>query len=219
MPPLKHLIAGYAAVLSLLMLTGCDSQQPARTGFLADAPLAAMAGDPDALAFTAPAERLRGYRAVWVEPVAFRPGPAAPAEPQAAVLDDLRATYREELSAAFAARNYRVLDSAPADPAQVLHVRAAITGFERANVGLNALTTLVVGPVTAGGAASESEVRDAATGQRLAALATHSNATPFLGGPHNYYRAHGHARAALARHAQDLAAQLPRRPQNWADTR
>ncbi|NKC31944.1 DUF3313 family protein [Falsiroseomonas selenitidurans] len=205
-----------ATLAALLLLAACAGQQTTATGFLAAPPPAAEDGSR---AFTAVPDRLRGYRSVWVEEVAFSPGAGAPEAPDAAELAALRASYRAALREAFAARNYLLLDAAPANPAESLRVRAAITGYERANVRLNLATTLLIGPVTGGGAASEAEVVDATTGERLAALSTHGNATPWLGGPLNYYRAHGHARAALARHAAALAAQLPRRPQNWADAR
>jgi hypothetical protein len=201
-----------AALLAATALSACAGQQTTRTGFLADAvPTAALvadAADPATLGFAAPAARLAGYAAVIVEPVAFRPGPAAPAEPDPAVVRGLSDIYAGALAASFRERGYAAVE---APSGRTLRVRAAITGYERANVALNVLTTLVIAPVTAGGASSEAEVLDAETGERLAALATHSNGTPFLGGPHNYYLEHGHARAALQRHAAALAGRLPDR--------
>ena len=200
----------------VLLIPACAAQQTTATGFLSPgAPLAAAAEDPASLTYAAPAPQLRGFRAVIIEDIAYRPGPAAPAQADAAVLADLRGAYRQSLAEAFAARGYRLV-SAPLPEGKTLRLRAAITGYERANVALNIATTLIAAPVTAGGAASESEILDAASGERLVAQATHSNGSPFLGGPHNYYREHGHARAALDRHARELAARLPMAAINWA---
>jgi len=217
MPSPRKLTRGLAALVLAASLAACAGQQTTRTGFLDPAGPALAADREGALTFTAAPAVLARYEAVFIEPVVFRAGPATPAAPDPAVERDLAEAYRTTLAEAFAARHYRVLDALPAAPVRTLRVRAAITGHERANVALNLATTLLLAPVTAGGAASEAEVVDAATGERLVALATHSNGTPFLGGPHNYFRQHGHARAALARHARDLAERLPRRPMNWAD--
>jgi hypothetical protein len=196
-----------ALLLAALTLAACSAQETTRTGFLGPADLLA---EGDSLAFSAAPGQLAGYRSALIEIVDFRPGPAAAAvEP--AVIEGLRTAYREALEAAFAERGYAPAMPAEATQPGTLRVRAAVTGFERANVPLNVLTSLVIAPVTAGGAASEAEVLDGPTGSRLVALATHSNATPFLGGPHNYYVEHGHARAALVRHAGALAARLPAR--------
>lgn len=204
-----------AAILAFASLAGCAEQQTTRTGFLdAPTPVTAspLATDPEdakALSYAADAERLSGYRRFTIEPVAFRRGPAVPERPDPAVVDALAVAYRAALVEALVARGY-----APATPtgdeAGTLRVRAAITGFERANPALNALTALAVFvPVTAGGAASEAEIVDARTGERLAALAAHDNGTPLLGGPQNYVLEHGHARAALRRQARALVAKLP----------
>lgn len=83
-------------------------------------------------------------------------------------------------------------------------MRAAITDFKGANVWLNALALPVIGPVTAGGASTEAEVVDSITGEPLVVLAIHSNGTPFLGGPQNYWAQYGHARSAVSRHAKKL---------------
>lgn len=203
-------------VLGAAILPGCAAQQTTSTGFLPHAPtLTATADDPAARIFVAEPAALRGFRAVMIEEVAFRPGPAVPPVIDAAVVDELRASFRQSLSAELAARGYRLVAS-PDPEGRTLRVRAAVTGYERANVALNLATTVLGAPVTAGGAASEAEVLDANTGARLVAQATHTNGTPFLGGPHNYYREHGHARAALDRHARDLAARLPEASVNWA---
>jgi len=210
-PATIHLVA----LLTAASLAGCAGQQTTRTGFLeapagaTAAPLEADPQDAKARSYAAPAERLVGYRQFSIEPVAFRRGPAVPERPEPAVVDALAVGYRAALAEALVARGYA--PAAPgSDEAGTLRVRAAITGFERVNPALNALTALAVFvPVTAGGAASEAEILDARTGERLAALAAHDNGNPLLGGPHNYVLEHGHARAALRRQARALVAKLP----------
>lgn len=197
-----------AALLAALLpaLAACAAQTTTRTGFLAHndaAPLAADPADADRLVARAAPERLAGYSGYLIDDIAFRPGPHAPGVADAEVLADLRAAYRDALDTAFARHFGRAAAPGPG----VLRVRAAITGYERANVAANVVTSaLLIVPVTAGGAASEAEVVDSVTGERLAALATHTNGTPLLGGPVGYFTRHGHARRALARQADELAA-------------
>jgi len=199
-----------AVAAALLITAACASQQTTQTGFLNEAAIAAQPlridpNAPDRLAVAASADQVARYHSVLIEDVAFRPGPKIPDRIDPAVLADLRTSYRAALAEAFGQRFQIVATSGPG----VLRVRAAITGYERANVALNVAMLALVGPVTAGGAASESEALDSVTGERIAALATHDNGTPLMGGPVGYYTQHGHARRALARHATELAALLP----------
>jgi hypothetical protein len=125
----------------LLLVPACAAQQTTATGFIAPTtPLVAAAEDPATRAYVAPAQRLAGYRAVMIEEIAFRPGPAAPANQDGAVLDDLRQAYRAALSEAFSARGYQLV-AAPLAEGRTMRLRAAITGYERANVALNVATT------------------------------------------------------------------------------
>ena len=194
------------ALLSLLLLGACANQQTTNTGFIqaqAGKPVALVADteEADRKIFTAPPAVLAGYHSFILEEVALRPGPQMPADTAAEVRDDLKQTYADALRQAFGARLKQVQHPGPG----VLRVKAAITGFERANVALNVVTSALVGPVTAGGAASEAVVVDSQTLAPVLALATHSNGTPLMGGPVGYFTQHGHARRALVRHAQELA--------------
>jgi len=206
----KSLALRAVAATTLLLTAACASQQTTQTGFLTEVAPAINPSQPTSeettrLALAANPDQLAGYHSVLIEDVAFRAGPQAPKQLDPAVLDDLKTTYRAALDEAFGTRFKRAIGAGPG----VLRVRAAITGYERANVALNVASSLLIGPVTAGGAASEAEVLDSVTGQRIAALATHSNGTPLMGGPVGYFTQHGHARRALTRHASELAALLP----------
>ncbi|MFY8106802.1 MAG: DUF3313 family protein [Elstera sp.] len=194
------------ALLSLLLLGACANQQTTNTGFIqaqAGKPVALVADaeDADRKIFAAPPAVLAGYHSFILDEVTFRPGPKMPADTATDVRNDLKQTYADALRQAFSVRLKQVQQPGPG----VLRVKAAITGYERANVALNVVTTALVGPVTAGGAASEAIVVDSQTQTPVLALATHSNGTPLMGGPVGYYTQHGHARRALARHAEALA--------------
>ncbi len=183
-----------ATALALLaLLAACADQQPTRTGFL------------DAAAPVAAAAPAAGHHAFLIEEVVFRPAPGAvqnPGEDDAAALV---AAYRAALDAAFAPRFARAAAAGPG----VLRVRAAITGYARADVVLNVLATPLLGPVSNGGAATEAEVLDGATGHRVAVLAAARNEHLFTTGPFAYYRGLAMAEQALARLAQDLADRVP----------
>jgi hypothetical protein len=182
-----------AAIALAALLAACASQQPTRTGFL---------GAAEPAAAPAPA---RDYRAFLIEEVVFRPAAGAVQNPGEADIAPLLEAYRSALDTAFAARFARAEAPGPG----VLRVRAAVTGYARANVALNVIATPLVGPVSNGGASTEAEVLDSVTGRRVAALAEARNEHLFTAGPFAYYRGLAMAEGALARMAQDLAARVP----------
>lgn len=181
-PQMAQSVRLLCTALLVLVGTGCATQRTTKTGFLQ--PL--------------------GYHSFLVDEVTFVAGDAGAPTPNSRSLEDLKVVYRAALEKAFTARLKPVNQAGPG----VLRVRAAITGYEGANVWLNLAASTVIGPVTAGGASTEAEVVDSITGARVASLATHSNGTPFLGGPFNYYKRHGHARTAVRRHAEKLGKRL-----------
>lgn len=172
----------FAVAIIAATASGCAFQKTTSTGFLPPT----------------------SYRGFIIEPVTYTPGPRAPRRPNDATVSALKSAYQERLQAAFAKELRPATEPGP----DVFRVRATITGYEPANVWLNILTSTVIGPVTAGGAATEAEVVDSITGARIAALATHSNGTPFLGGPQNYFKRYGHARDAFGKHARKLVARV-----------
>jgi hypothetical protein len=198
-------VTGLASVVALTLLCACASQETTQTGFLDHGHAAAAPLQPDAkksgrLFYATNAKELTRYRAFIIDEITFKPGLRIPETFKPEDLAELKASYKVSLETAFA----QSFAKAAAPGEDVLRVRAAITGFERANVTVNVLTSLVVGPTSAGGASSEAEVVDSITGTRLAAVATHTNGSLMLGGPFGFFSTYGHARRALDRHAQDL---------------
>lgn len=190
------------AVLALSLLAACANQQPTQTGFLGAAPLAPIEGG---LAYVAPADRAQGYHAFLIDEVVFRPRAGAVQNAGEGDAEAIVDAYRTALEAAFGERFAPATEAGPG----VLRVRAAITGYARTNVPLNIVSTLLIAPVSNGGASSEAEVTDSLTGEPLAALSTATNGHLFNSGLLAYYSGRDMARQALARHARDLAGRVP----------
>jgi len=118
-----------------------------------------------------------GYTSVLIEPAVVR-----------LTAEDKKKITTQEM-AELAAYNDRALrkvfakDWAIVTAAQpgTLRVRSAITGVDPCNPALNVATALVICPVDNGGVSMEYEVRDAANGEQLVALAGYSNSTPLEG--------------------------------------
>jgi hypothetical protein len=198
-------MTGLVSILALSLLCACATQETTQTGFLdhgkaTAAPLQQDTKKSGRLFYATNAKELARYRAFMVDEITFKPGLRIPETFKPEDIAELKASYKASLEAAFA----QSFEKAAAPGDDVLRVRAAITGFERANVTVNVLTSLVIGPTSAGGASSEAEVVDSMTGTRLAAVATHTNGSLMLGGPLGFFSTYGHARRALDRHAQDL---------------
>lgn len=197
--------ASRAALVALVATTAaCAGQHTTRTGFIGTAE--APAADPTRdVVYVADASRWSGYTAVIVERPTFVPGPAVPDAPHPDDVAALTATYGRALEEAFGAR----FPLADAPGPGVLRVRAAVTGYTLADVVTNVIATPLVGPVRNGGAATEAEIVDSVTGERLAALATHTNGFLFREGPVPFFVRRGHAERALADHARRLADGVP----------
>jgi len=190
----------FAATLALA-LGACAGQETTRSGFLRD--YSGMAADPTgALVYRAPTAPGR-YDAFMVDEVAFMPG-AKSERVDAAEIAALRQHFKAAVEKAFA-QGFRL---AGRPGPGVMRVRLAITGVDRADATLNYIATPLVGPVSNGGASSESDVADSQSGKRLAALSLHTNANPFKGGLFEYYTQLGHAKSALELHAAELYRQV-----------
>ncbi len=183
-----------------LLLGACANQENTRSGFLRD--YSRMAPDASgALVERAPAAAR--YRAFMVDDVAYLPGPRSE-NVSAAEIAELRAHYKDAAVKVFAQHYVHTATPGP----DVLRIRLAITGIDKADATLNYIATPLVGPVSNGGASSEGEIVDSTTGKRLAAFSTHTNANPFKGGLFEYYTRLGHAKAVLALHAAELHTQF-----------
>jgi len=198
------------AALAAACLAGCASLQQTRTGSL---PVYAPATSDHP--YRSRGLRLPGLRPQWspdrffVEPVGYQPVPGTPYLPPSDVAA-LQAGYRDDLRRVFASQLAEAASPGP----DVAVIRATITGVAKANPLLNGVTMAVaLVPVTAGGATSEAEVVDGATGEPVAVLQGVANGgRNFLGGPVGYLSSLGQARRALARQARELGdLALPQR--------
>jgi len=185
-------------------LSACAAQAPTNTGFISAGPaLTAPAATKDRLVHVAADFDAAAYDGWLLREVAIVRGPFTEESTDPAAREALLDHARQTIARAFDAKLPRHSAAGP----RTLVVRAAITGIERANPVLNAVTTAaILTPVTAGGASSEIEVLDGATGKRLIAHAGADNGSLSLGFPQAYFEKYGHARRALARQADDVAA-------------
>ncbi|MDX2102444.1 MAG: DUF3313 family protein [Alphaproteobacteria bacterium] len=198
-------MASRLALIALLATTAaCAGQHTTRTGFLGPAGRQTADTSED-FSFVAPAQRWVGYTAVIIDRPTFVPGGEVPVPPSAEDVAALTRHYGQALEDAFGARFRRTLTAGPG----VLRVRAAVTGYTLADIVTNIIATPLIGPVSNGGAASEAEVVDSVTGERLAALATHTNGFLLREGPIPFYVRRGHAEWALTDHARRLVESLP----------
>ena len=193
----------FAVAALAVSLSACAAQEPTNTGFISTGPsLAPPGAEKDRLVHVAPGFSAAAYDGWMLKEVAFVRGPFTEESTDPAARDALVDHARQTIARAFDARLPRHSVAGP----RTLVVRAAITGVERANPVLNAVTTVaILTPVTAGGASSEIEVLDGATGKRLIAHAAADNASFSLGFPQAYFEKYGHARRALTRQAEEVA--------------
>jgi Protein of unknown function (DUF3313) len=195
---------GVVAVVLLGSLTAaCATQQTTNTGYLGGAALTPVAGKGGrALAYAAEPVRLGAYTSVIIETPAYQPGPHAPKAPSQADVMALTTAYKRSLSGHFS--QWYAITSQPGPG--VLRVRAALTGYDLADVAANVVLTPLIGPMANGGAASEAEVVDSVSGERVAALATHTNGSMWKNGPFSFFKSRAHAERALDGHAKQLAS-------------
>lgn len=184
------------AVAAAVLLAGCASQTPTRTGFLDryDEPSSRSTTTAD----------LTRYSRFIVDPIEFRPGTTVSSNVDAAAVERLKGELEGAIRKVFSSTHAPAERPGPG----VLRVRYAITGVETSQPTVNALTVLLIGPVSNGGVSTEGEVVDSVTGERLAALVTATNALPWRGGLGGYFSSFGHASTLLAQHAELLHRQL-----------
>ncbi|KVS62429.1 hypothetical protein WK41_32430 [Burkholderia cepacia] len=185
-------------------LSGCATNTMTRSGFL---------GDYDALAPTRYKHVLM-YRAPGFEPSHYA---------DIVVADALIKTGSGHLDGLDKAQEHEILDyintelrkqvsqshAAPGAKGQ-LQVRAAVTDVQTPNRAVNAMTTLLVGPVTTGGASLELEAIDEHTGRRVAAASCFDRGNVITGFVSSYTLL-GHAKNAISKCLEDIDSA-------WRDT-
>lgn len=188
------------ALLCAALLSACSSQETTRTGFLNSYDqMRVSQDDEDTLEFKAPAKM--AYTRFMVDEVTYAPGDKSETNVTPEQIAAIKEFYRQAAIETFSERYEYTIRPGHG----VMRVRLAITGIDKAFAVLNYVTLALVGPVSNGGASSESEVIDSITGEKIAALATYTNAHPLNGGGVlGYFTETGHAKNVLADHAEQL---------------
>jgi Protein of unknown function (DUF3313) len=186
-------------VLFALALSGCAGQKTTNSGFLAHYEQLQVSKDGnDNFVYQSP--DISKYHAFMVDDPVFIPGEKSDKEIDADDLKEIKSAFKDAVIESFSER-FSHANTADSD---VMRIKLAITGVEKPIYWLNYLAMALAGPVSNGGASSESEIVDSVTGKRLAALCTHTNADPFHGGILGYFTSYRHARNILADHAKEL---------------
>jgi hypothetical protein len=207
-------LAAASLSIALAALAGCSTggQRLTRSGFLDDYDSLARDKDHRNVAlYVRPGFNAARYDRVILEPIAWR----APERPDA-VKSELETAFRERLVKTLSSR-FIVADAGESgrgesvDLPHTLRIRAAITNSRRATWYANVAAQAVSGygavmRPSAGGASEEIEVLDAASGQRVLAIATYYNGQ-FWDVAGSYLQ-FGHARAAFSHGAQVLRRAL-----------
>ena len=178
------LLAGLTATLS-----GCASNGMTRSGFLGDYDVLGKTKYENVLLFKAPGFEPSRYREILVEDAQVVTATGRIGGLEAEQVRELLDHVNSEL------RHLQTKSEAPASSGRI-RVRVASTTIETPNRAVNTLTTLLVGPVTTGGASLEFEAVDEQTDRRVAAASCfeHGNALADFKGS---YTLLGHAKSAI----------------------
>lgn len=190
---------GQLLVLVALVLSGCAAQKTTNSGFLAHYEQLQVSKDNTG-DFIYQSPDISKYHAFIVDEPVFIPGEKSDKGVDVDDIVEIKSAFKDAVIETFSER-YRHTNAVGSD---VMRIKLAITGVEKPIYWLNYLATALAGPVSNGGASSESEIVDSVTGKRLAALCTHTNADPFHGGILGYFTSYRHARNILADHAKEL---------------
>lgn len=173
-----------------IALPGCATNGMTRTEFLGNQEQLLPTRYDNVLMYRAPGFEPRRYAAVVVEDALIKTDSG-----RIGGLDD---GQQREVLEHVSRELQRKESKPPALPGASgsVRVRVAVTELQTPNRAVNALTTLMVGPVTTGGASLEFEAIDGSTGRRIAAASCFERGsvlTEFAGA----YTLLGHAKAAI----------------------
>lgn len=214
--PSSATVAQLAGVAVILCLAGCAANQTTHTGYLSDYTGLVPGSDSSTAVYVMPGLKPGDFTQLSVDMVAI-----AGSSPRVAGLSEVE---RIVLQAHLMQSLLRVMEptasasTAPAAspsgaaqtsaPSRHARVRAAITDFDAPNVAMNVVMTVVLVPLSTGGASVEFEVRDAAMDQRLLAM-TCSDAGSVITwqGMKDAFGRLEHAKAALDACTRRLARQ------------
>jgi hypothetical protein len=162
-------------ILGSLLLGGCANMTNHSSGFLGSYEnLKPDPKDSHRLVYQRADWKKSDYTSVLIEPAVVRLSLADQKKITAKEMSELIAYNDKALRKAFE-KEWKVVTTAQPG---TLRVRSAITGVDTCNPVLNVATAFVIFPVDNGGVSMEYEVRDAANGEQLMALAGYSNSTP-----------------------------------------
>lgn len=203
----KILLASLAAVV---VLAGCASTPPPRSGFLVDYPdlKPDQYGNPQLLWWEKPNFDWKRYQKLMIDPIVVYYHPKA--KNKEIRPDDLKRLTDEfrDVVIAELGKSYPVVNTPGRD---VLRVRAAITEIIPASPTLNVVTTaLAFVPLDMGGAAIEAEFIDSMSNERVAAMVEIKLGTPT--DLKSGFTSLGHARASFKSWAAELKRALETGP-------
>jgi len=171
-------------------LSGCATNSMTRSGFLGDYEKLSPTRYENVLMYRAAGFEPKRYAAVVVEDAQIKTASGR--------IDGLDDAQQREVLDHVTSELKRQEGKSPAPPggAGQVRVRVAVTELQTPNRAVNAMTTLLVGPVTTGGASLEFEAVDLRTGRRVAAASCFERGNvikEFAGS----YTLLGHAKAAI----------------------
>ncbi len=165
-------------IFASLLVGGCSNMSNHSSGFLESYEhLKPDPKDSHRLVYEQTDWKKSDYTSVLIEPSVVRLTAEDRKKTTAQEISDLAAYNDRALRKAFV----KVCKVVTVAEAGTLRIRSAITGVDTSNPVLNVVTSLVACPVDNGGVSVEYEVRDAANGEQLVALAGFTNATPLEG--------------------------------------
>ena len=186
-------------------LCGCATNGMTHSGFLGDYQTLSATRFEHVLMYRAPGFEPSRYADIVVDDAQVKTSSGRieglDAAQQREILDHINGKIRGQMSKIPAA----------ASASGRLRVRVAVTELKTPNRVVNAMTTLMVGPVTTGGASLEFEAIDESTGRRVAAATCFDRGnvvTEFAAS----YTLLGHAKAALSTCIEQIDGA-------WRDTR
>lgn len=199
-----------ASLVAVVVLVGCASKPPPRSGFLANYPdlKPDRYGNEQLLWWERPDFDWKRYQKLMIDPVVVYYHPKAKnkeirPDDLKLLTDEFRDVVIAELGESFPVVN----TPGPG----VLRVRAAITEIIPASPTLNVITTaLAFVPLDMGGASIEAEFIDATTNQRMAAMVELKLGTPT--DLSSGFTSLGHARASFKTWATELKRALETGP-------
>ena len=198
------------SLVAVVMLVGCSSTPPPRSGFMVDYPdlKPDRYGNPRLLWWEKPGFDWMRYQKLMIDPVVVYYHPQAKSkEIRPDDLKQLTDEFRDVVIAELG-KSYPVVSTPGQD---VLRVRAAITEIIPANPALNIVTTaLAFVPLDMGGAAIEAEFIDSMTSERVAAMVELKLGTPT--DLKSGFTSLGHARASFKSWAAELKRALETGP-------